>query len=397
MKSKAHFFAVALALLTTVNVFSQANNRTTAINYYKDFAKAFGNKDKEGAKRNILLAKEFIDKAAAHETTINDPKTLYYKGEIYLGLASLCVMDPDLKGQFDAEKLTEEAFASYKASLANKNKKDDFTEEISNKIRMTHSMAFNQSLEWYKEKKYKEAMEGFDGCIKLFEVIGKVDTLSLFKAGLCAELNKDYDNAIKYYKGAAENGYSGAQSYVRYITMLTEANKDAEQAIAQAKSKYPKDKDLTISELSYYLKKGDNEKAETALQQAVSNDPKNPVLYFSAGVVYDNLKKFSKAEEAYKKAIELKPDYADALFNLGAMYYNEFVDVLKALDNITDNSLYTKEKQKAEDRLKLALPLLEKVRTLNPNDKDNLRMLRTIYSRLNMQDKWKEVNDLLKN
>lgn len=79
------------------------------------------------------------------------------------------------------------------------------------------------------------------------------------------------------------------------------------------------------------------------------------------------------------------------------MFYNRAADMYKVINDIKDNALYEKEKTKADDLFKSALPWLEKAKELNPNDRNNLIMLRTIYARLSMNDKWKEVNDKLKN
>jgi hypothetical protein len=98
-----------------------------------------------------------------------------------------------------------------------------------------------------------------------------------------------------------------------------------------------------------------------------------------------------------KKAIELKADYFDALYNLGAMYHNNGVERLKEIDNITENTLYQEEKKKADQKFADALPYLEKCRAIDAKDVNTMIMMKNCYGRLNMQDKWAEMNTLIQN
>ncbi|HRE96994.1 MAG TPA: tetratricopeptide repeat protein, partial [Flavobacteriales bacterium] len=139
------------------------------------------------------------------------------------------------------------------------------------------------------------------------------------------------------------------------------------------------------------------EGAEKALAEAIKINPKDALLYFNAGAIYDEMKRYDDAKKAYENAIAINPNYFDAYFNLGAMYYNQAVDIYKAINDIKDNAVYDKEKARADALFKEAIAPLEKARTLNSKDKNNLIMLRTIYARLNMQEKWSEVDKAIKN
>ncbi len=375
---------------------AQVNNRTNAFLSYKSFTSSLQKGETEAAKKHLLSAKEYIDKAAAHADTERDARTLYYKGEIYTSLA-VFALDPEMKS-YASEENIRAGLDAYKASIANKTKKDDYTREITQKVSMLNYQSATVATEMYNKKEYKTAFEGFVTAYEVLTVLNQLDTSSAFNAGLCADILKDYDNAEKYFRICLDAGYRGAPMHVTYINVLLDAERheDALKAIREARSKYPKDRDLIITELSYYLQKGDNEASEKVLQEAVEADPNNPLLYFSAGVVYDNLKKYEEAIKAYEKAISLNPEYFDAYFNLGAVYHNEAADMYNKLNDITDNKEYEKGRVVADARIKEALPYLEKARSLNPDDRDNLIMLRNVYGRLNETDKWNEVNELLK-
>jgi len=398
MKIKRIILGITLMAFCFTGI-AQKNILTSAIMTLSDCQKAMQAKNKEGAKKYLLEAKGYIDKAAVHEDTKNSPKMYFYKGQILFLCATFSAMKEPEFTQYDPEKTIDDALNSYRESIKLKNNKDDFTDQITMTMNQGKFMAYNLGIDYYNKKKYDSAMVAFESCVELMDVVGVVDTSSAYNVAICADRLKNYDKAIKYYEICINSKMGGADMFVNLINSCFEAGKDdkALEFIKIARTNYPKNKDLIINELSYHLRKGNNEEAEKALNLAIANDPKNQILYFSAGVVYDNLKKYLDAEKAYLKAVELDPKYFDAYFNLGAMYHNEAADIYNKIIDIKDNAIYNAEKGKADELFKKAMPVLEKAREINPKDRDNLIMLRNVYGRLNMTEKWTEVNTAIKN
>ena len=109
-----------------------------------------------------------------------------------------------------------------------------------------------------------------------------------------------------------------------------------------------------------------------------------------------NLIRVGTVKEAdYKKAIELKDDYFDANYNLGAMIYNQGADMNNAANDIKDNKKYNDAKAKADERLKQALPYLEKANEINPKDKNTLISLKQVYARIGDQVKYQKAKEEL--
>ncbi len=398
MKTTITSLTTALFLTISAGVMAQPNNRTSAIMAYKAATECMQKQDLACTKKNLLEAKDLIDKCSVHEETKNEPKTLYYRGEIYLTLAAVAQLDVTMK-EYATEANMQYALDSYKASIANKNKKENWTEEISFKMNMMRMTFLNQGVEFFNKKEYKQAYEMFAGGAVVMDVIGTIDSLAHYNAGLAAERQDKYDTAAIHYAKCVEVGYNGADMYNSLISALLQAGKNDEAGkyLADASTKYPGNKDLLITEVNYHLKAGNKEAAQKATNKAIEKDPKNPLLHWVVGTIYDELKQYEMAEASYKKAIELKPDYFDALYNLGAMYHNNGVERLKEIDNITDNTLYQDEKKKADLKFADALPYLEKCRAIDPKDMNTMIMMKNCYGRLNMQDKWKEMNDLITN
>lgn len=103
------------------------------------------------------------------------------------------------------------------------------------------------------------------------------------------------------------------------------------------------------------------------------------------------------AEASFKKALEIDPNYVPALqglvFNL---YLNSKADA-KIVDayNVARKAGKIDEANKiiAERKVRFskALPYLEKLNTLTPNEADIVDTLKTVYNSLGKQDKAKEL------
>ena len=75
----------------------------------------------------------------------------------------------------------------------------------------------------------------------------------------------------------------------------------------------------------------------------------------------------NKAISGYENAIKLDSTYVDAYYNLGALYYNQSI-TYKSVAGDYSGDKYESEMKKADDMLKKAIPLLERVLSFSPND-----------------------------
>ncbi len=266
---------------------------------------------------------------------------------------------------------------------------------------------------------YRKSVMELDKALKLGE-FPKNEADSIFDlglvayyAGVIAQSGKQYDLAEKHYKMCIEKAWQGDKPYNSLASLYAEQDKhDLELKVLQEGfDKYPDSKSLLLSFINYYLRTGESEKALEKLQKGIKDNPENQSYYYAIGTLYDAMvldttDKYTKEQkeeyeklaiENYKKAIELKDDYFDAIYNLGVLYYNKGVYVLKAAQDIppSQNAKYEAEKQKAIDFFKLALPYMEKAHEINYRDRNTILSLSTIYLKLQMYDKQKEMKELL--
>jgi len=232
-----------------------------------------------------------------------------------------------------------------------------------------------------------------------------IDTMAIYNAALCYEKAGLNDLAIDRYKECAEIEYQVPNVFLFISTLYRNAENDEEalKILQEARVTYPREQSLIIEELNIYLTNQDFERAKANLELAAEQDPTNEILWFSLGSVFDNLGNYDEAIIAYIKAIEVKSDYFDANYNLGALYFNKAVLGINEANEMWKPRMTkteaSKQKKLEEDSKALfitARPYLETAYASDPNDIETIRSLKDIYARTGEDDKFIEMNNLLK-
>lgn len=255
------------------------------------------------------------------------------------------------------------------------------------------------AIDAYNAEDFKEALLYFEStlAVKEMEVFeGEIDTAIMFNAGVTAQRIGEYDKAIDYYKKAIEYHYSEGDA-ISLLAQSYKAKGDDEKYINTLKEgfeKFPSNQALLGGIINYYLLDAENaDEAFKYLKVARENDPNNPQFYSAEAHLYDKVGDKEKAKEKYKKAIEMDSDFFEAYYNLGVLYFNEGVELTDKANQITDNAKYQKAKEKADNKFKEALPYIEKSHELKPEDEGIMATLKTLYYRLQMNDKYEEINE----
>lgn len=360
---------------------------------------AFGQKEnvKEAnsnlKKGQLDKALQSIEPAISDASTMNDPKTWFYRGNIYL---QIHMSDKPEYKSLDPNAISK-AYESYDKMLELDQKKQYYTEALQNLLIVSEQL-YNQGVEQFTSENFSAAVESFEKAAKVNETFGNTDTLSLFNAGLAAENANDNAKAIKHYTKVLELNYPQPLIY-NSLSNIYLAEKDTLKAfstIEEGRAKYPDDFNLLIAQTNLYLTSGRTDKAMSNLTEAIKKDPTNPTIYYAVGVNYATMGNTAEAEKAYLKAVELKPDYFEANYNLGALYVNRAAEIINEANKLKLNDPnYAKMKEDADAALKLSVPYLETAQRLDPSDKSTLLALKEIYTRLSMYDKLKEVNEKL--
>lgn len=374
-------------------------------------------------KATLIKAKKAIDISFEKQATTSllklkdETKMYFYRGMIYLDYAMMAAMDEEIKNDLESigeEKLNDAAFGSLKKCIE-MDVKNQWKGDITRKLDGLRGMSINGGVQLFQNGDYKNSFEAFRAAVMMYDVLSIPDTLAMINAALAAEKMKSFNDAYTYYKMCADNNYGkGAEMYQSMIRVLNSPenqNKDDEKilsVIEEGKQRFPKDFVLNVEEFNFWYAKGDNDKAQQALQKAIEADPSNKQLHFNIGVTYDNLSNkshdlkehdkafdyMSKAIDGYQSAIEIDVNYVDAYYNLGALYYNQSI-TLKSVAGDYSGEKYDSEMARADEMLKKAIPLLEKVLTLSPSDKSTLTVLKSLYFNLDDMENYSRIKKQL--
>lgn len=370
------------AILFVTVAFGQKALRTTAFNNLR--------------KGELDKAMQNIEPTILDASTMSDPKTWFYRGNIYLKIHMS--ENPAFKA-LDKNALNK-AYESYQQMLKLDEKKEFYTETIQNLFIISEQF-YNEGVKNFtlEPPDFASAFAAFETSAKVNESYGNVDTLAMFNAALSAENAKDYTNAKLYYNKVKELNYPQPLIYNSLATIQMEEG-DTAAAVAiliEGRKKYPDNFNLLIAETNIYLSSKQNDKAMANLVEAIKTDPENPTIHYAVGVNYALMGDVAQAEKAYLKAVELNADYFEANYNLGALYVNEAAQVIDSANKLPLSAVkeYDALKVQADDILKKSIPFLENASRLDSKDKSTLLSLKEIYTRLQMYEKMKEVNDKL--
>ena len=374
---------LAIGVLISVSAYGQKN----VVSAYN------ANKDGNYREAVVYIEKAILDKKAAAKE-----KVWRYRGEIYLNVAN----DAELYVEFpQALVIAKESYLTAK----DRDTKGRYENEILTGLSRVQILSSNNGINDYNSGTFDKAGNSFDLAAEIARNFDMVDTMAVYNSALCYEKAGMDDLAIARYYECAEINYQVPNVFLFISTLYRNAGNDdaALETLQNARKDYPREQSLIIEELNIYLTSGDFEKAKSNLQLAAEQDPTNPVLWFSLGSVFDNLGNSEEAEAAYLKAVEVDPEYFDANYNLGALYFNQAVQGINKANDMWKPRMTSKEsaaqkklEQDSKELFTISKPYLEKAFEINPEDLGTIRSLKDIYARTEEDEKFLQMNDLLK-
>jgi len=371
-------FLAVLFLSITIMASAQSSKRTTAYNYLR--------------KGKLALAKENIDAAVKHQKTMNDPKTWFYYGNIYIQLAT--TQDEEYKN-VDPEAL-EKAFNGYKKCQELDEKKRYQVQVLQDMIVISNNY-YSRGLDHFNANEYKDAYSQFNQAIQVNNAINNVDSLAMYAAAMSAYSGDMYAEAKAGYETLIEMDYNNPQMYSDLANIYKKEG-DMEKANAvlqQGIDKYPNEASLLFAKINILLGEKKYDEVIVSLDDAIKLDPKNHTLYFVQGQSFENMDMLDKAEASYAKALEMKPDYSDALYNIGALHFNKAGAIINEANDLPLDAAdeYNALIADAKKEMLVAEPYFESALELLPDDRELKNSLMEIYRRTEQLDKLSELKN----
>lgn len=267
-------------------------------------------------------------------------------------------------------------------------------------------------LDAYNKKEYDEAQKAwmmYVDCPELPLFTG-VDLSTdeyraeiAYYAGLASYFKKDYANAVKYCKIAAENPEKAADANEILLFSQKENCKTAEDSLDYVNTlkdlhkQNPSEEKYFNLLMDYYSKAGDKDAMSKWVDEEIAADPHNKMAWALKGEANMNASNWDEAVEAYKKAIEINPTFVQVYFNTGICLTSKAAAMNDELADKKTGMLTKDNKTKIDEVLLLAKDYLEKARELDPNrEKTNWAYpLYQIYYALGDKEKQAELESLV--
>ena len=286
--------------------------------------------------------------------------TLYYDAS-----GMLVIIEVTKPAYSDIDPLAEAVKAFVKAGELETREKG--LEKIKGQLENVSSLYFNDGSVMFNLGRYADASDDFMKCVDIaaLDIIGKVDTLSIFNAGFTAYMANDTVRAVDMLEKCVELGYFvDGDVYARLGELyLGKGDVQKGKAIFEEGFKlFPANQGLIIGLINYYLDTKENpDKLFELIAEAKANEPSNASLYYVEGDVYKGLGDVQKALDCYYQSYEIDNNYHYGLFAAGALWYDEAVRVSELAQKEMDNDKYNALVEEFEGYMINAIEPFEKL------------------------------------
>ncbi|CUS78632.1 Tetratricopeptide repeat-containing protein [Candidatus Kryptonium thompsonii] len=210
------------------------------------------------------------------------------------------------------------------------------------------------------------------------------------KYGLTIEFENEAVKAI-YFKG--EKYESGGVTVALDSTEFYAAREWYDKAIEvfnKVRNLTPSDEETLAFLSNAYINAGRSDEALEAFRASVEAQPGNKYFHYNYGVLLLRAEQFEDAIREFKAAVDLDPNYKEAVYNLGAAYVNWGVKLKQQAEDLAlRQNLEEQAKYEAmsKDKFRQALPYLERLTEIDPNDVFIWELIGKIYANLGEVEK----------
>ncbi len=205
----------------------------------------------------------------------------------------------------------------------------------------------------------------------------------------------DMTKATEYYEKSLELDPEDMDS-MRSLNSLYLQQERFEEVVAMSDRVIaldPTDTETIANKAIAYDFLGEREQAFATYDEALKMDPENADLIFNLGRLYYMAEEYDKAIEQFQKVIEKNPEDIDANLNVGNGYMN-IADFMrrKWSDDVEAGKTFTEQEEadyaaRVIEFYEKAIPYLEKVVELDPENANAWYNLGVAYVNCNMSEK----------
>lgn len=221
-----------------------------------------------------------------------------------------------------------------------------------------------------------------------------------YYAALFAIQAKLHPEAIALLEDMKNGDFEGIAINQFLYQEYMEEVKDTVNAIRVLKDamvRFPQEPWFLQNLINYYIFSKQEQQAIDYLIQAIEREPNVAEYHLIKGNLDANQNNAEAALADYDRALEINPQLADAYAGKGRVYYNQAGKIIEDATYIQDAKAYKAALNAASDKLKESLPFFEKALEVAPENREYMVILKGIYYRLHMDDKYEAMQDKLNN
>lgn len=367
---------------------------------------------------NLTAAQTHIEAAMKDPSTMNWAKTYYVAGQVYYKIYETEALKRQTGMEYSQDLMSEnliKAVDAYQKCGDLDQKPDEkgkvkpkFTKDVVKNLKSYADYLIAEGQEHQKKGENEKAVNMMTQYLNLansdvlksenLQANSMYNDVKFLVVNLSASLPEKRQSMIQYMNELKAAGYKEETMY-EWLSDAYSADKETDKMLNilnEGIKKYPGNKYLIGNLINYYLENNKEQEAIQYLDAAIQKDPNNAQYYMIKGEMSIKKNKFDDAITNLKKATELDPSNFNAQYECGLAYEKKGEEIFDAAKNIKDVKKYNVEKNKANEEYKKSLPYFEKARTINGSDEMNLRFLRSVYYKLSMNDKYNEVDNVIK-
>lgn len=386
-------FMVSLALIVGTKVNAQGYNVESMKIELED-------NTKNDVDRDYTSLLKWASEAKEHPKTANNEKMWYYRGLLFLKIASL---NNDLSKQYpNAIRTSLESFNKAIEGDA----KQKYTKQAQGNLLNVAIGLYQSGYNAYTEADYVASYKDFADALPLlqYDVDGELKRKNLTGEFLeqmmaySAMNNNEDKKAIEAFNGLIKKGTLEPAIYVNVAKLYLKSGDTANalNAINKGRNLLENDKSLINAELDLYLKMGKSKELIEKLDLAIADDPGNTIYYFARAISFEGIGELDKAAADYDKILEIDPTYYDAAYNKGVMYLNKVSKIVEQLSGEYKPSIIAKKEAEINLLYDQAIVQFENVFVNNADMKvsDKVELagtMKKIYARLERMEKYNEM------
>lgn len=356
-------------------------------------------------KNNRLAdAKENIDAACVDESTMKDPKTWHYSGLIYAKLVEVSQTNEKLfkkqKVTIPLDQLAETARVNLMKSMDMEKAAGTSEYSAANVGTLSYIAAYqlNNAVAVFNSQKYADAIPMLEkvSAAAQYARNTELEQKAQYITAMAYTATKQPEKATELYRELVKNNTKEKTVYIN-LYLANKQAKEMDKAINVLKrgvKNLPEDYQMLGLLAGAYQEAGNKEEATKCIDQLKTMSQGKPEVMSIVGDVLRDGGNTDEAIKMYTQSLAAKPDQIESNFGIGTLYFNWAVDLKEKADKLPmeDQAGYDKLMKESKEKFALAIPYLEKVRTINPKHFQALKALKGIYSILEMKDKYQEVS-----